>query len=88
MRKSSMKSDGGEPPRGLFRGCCWSGSGLAVFLSILGGFFLARDFNLIPANLSFWYAALILLGAFLPVNNRKKMLILGLCRKLILPDGR
>lgn len=71
MRKNDVKSGFGEG-RSFFWSSCWSGSGLAVFLIILGAFFLARDFNLIPENVSFWAFALILLGVFLLFNKKNK----------------
>jgi len=49
---------------------CCSGSGFAVVLIIIGGFFLARDLNWIPANISFWAIALIALGAYFLVKKK------------------
>lgn len=72
MKKNGTKKNNSGEGRSLLWGCFWSGSGPAVFLIILGAFFLARDFNLIPENVSFWAVALILLGAFLLAANRKK----------------
>jgi len=53
-------------------GCCCSGSGFAVLLIIVGGFFLLRDLGVVASNISFWTVAILALGIFLLVSKYRK----------------
>lgn len=60
MKKTNMKEK--TSVHGL---CCHSGgSGFAIFLILLGAFFIARDLDWIPTDVSIWPILLLGLGLY------------------------
>tara|TARA_Y100000310_G_scaffold159627_1_gene159304 strand:+ start:61827 stop:62024 length:198 start_codon:yes stop_codon:yes gene_type:complete len=52
--------------------CCTSNYGWAIFLIILGGYFILKDFGIIPSRISIWPILLVAFGIYLLIKNSKK----------------